>query len=570
MQYKKEMVPRQSPVTGPAQTGPQCPENGRRKMKIKRTTKLAALLLCIAMVLSACGGDSTSTTAAPAGSSAAGQTEAGQTEAGQTEAAPSGTTKDTLIQAITGEPSTLDYAYANDLNTFSITCNLYDGLVRQEQDGSLVPGLAESWEYSEDGKEITFKLREGVKFHNGDVMTADDVVYSFERALASSSTARITGSMEKMEKVDDTHVKLTLKFSYGPIEGCLAAVNCSITSKAAVEADPDGFARNPVGTGPYKFSSWDSGSKIVFVANEDYFRGPARIKTLTYQLVSDTSAALIALESGDVDVIGATQAADRQNIIDNPDLAYDEISASSFWFVAFNNAEGIFAENPKLRQAVAHAINTEDILIGCAEGVGVVSTCPIPQTCWGYPEGFEGATYDPELAKQLLTEAGYPNGLDVTIKTMESGYYKKICDVVVEQLRQVGINCTIEAAERTAFLADVYTNSQFEICVNSWTALYPDADFIMYMRYHGDYLGGGNNMVKVNIPELNQALETGRFSQDDAERKEAYRTACQIMKDNAVMVPVMSTMNGVACRANLKGVKADTTQKLYVYNFYWE
>lgn len=516
-----------------------------------------------------------------------GKTEPAKTEPAKTEAAPEpakaeaapaataepvaeAPKKDTVILAITGEPTTLDYAFANDLNTFSICCNLYDGLVREEADGSLVAGLAESWEYSEDGKEITFTLRQGVKFHNGDVMTADDVVFSFERALASSSTSRITGSMEKMEKVDDTHVKLTLKYSYGPIEGCLAAVNCSIISKAAYEANPDGFARAPIGTGPYKFSSWDSGSKIVFAANEDYFREPAKIKTLTYQLVSDSAAALIALETGDVDMIVSTQASDRQNIIDNKDLFYDEVSASSFWFVAFNNAEGIFAENPLLRQAVAHAINTEDCLYGCAEGVGVISTCPIPSTCFGYPEGFEGATYDPELAKKLLAEAGYPDGLTVTIKTMESGYYAKICDVVVEQLRQVGITCVIEPMERTAFLADVYSNSQFDICVNSWTALYPDADFIMFMRYHSSFLGGGNNMVKVAIPELDAALETGRYSSDPEARKEAYRTACQIMKDNAVMVPVMATMNGIACRANLKGVAANTAQKQYVYNYYWE
>ena len=112
----------------------------------------------------------------------------------------SGETKDSVILAITGEPTSLDSADANDLNTFSIQCNLYDGLIRQEADGSLVPALAESWEYSEDNTEITFKLREDVVFHNGDPMTADDVVFSFERAIASPSTARITAAMEKMEK----------------------------------------------------------------------------------------------------------------------------------------------------------------------------------------------------------------------------------------------------------------------------------------------------------------------------------------------------------------------------------
>lgn len=478
--------------------------------------------------------------------------------------------KESVILAITGEPSSLDSADANDLNTFSIQCNLYDGLIRQEKDGSLVPGLAESWSYNDDKTEITFTLRQGVLFHNGDPMTADDVVYSFERALASSATARITASMEKMEKVDDSHVKLTLKYAYGPIESCLANVNCSIVSKAAVEADAKGFARNPVGTGPYKFSSWDSGSKIVFTANEDYFRDPAAIKTLTYQLVTDTSAALIALESGDVDMIVSTQAADRENIKNNSNLFYDEVSASSFYFVAFNNTKGLFAENPLLRQAVAHAIDREACLLGAVEGVGVECPSPIPAPCFGCPEGFEGAAYDPDLAKQLLTEAGYPDGVTITIKTMESGVYAKVTEIVAEQLRQVGITANIEPMERTAFLSDVYTNCEYEICVNSYTALNPDADFIMYMRYHSDYLGGGNNFVMVNNPELDGYLETGRTSSDDAERKTAYLNACELMKKEAVMVPILSTMNGVACQANLKGVTANTSQKQYVYDYYWE
>lgn len=481
-----------------------------------------------------------------------------------------GEVKDTVILAITGEPSSLDSAKANDLNTFSIQCNLYDGLLRQEQDGSIVPALAESWEYNDDNTEITFKLRDGVKFHNGDTLTADDVVFSYERALESPNTARITASMQKMEKVDDSHVKLTLNYAYGPIESCLASVNTSIVSKAAVEADPEGFERAPVGTGPYKFVSWDSGSNIVYEAFDDYFREPAPIETLKFQLVTDTSAALIALETGDVDMIVSTQAADRDNIMSNEDLYYDEIPSSSFYFVAFNNTDGIFAENPLLRKAVAHAIDIESVVIGAIDNVGVECPSPIPETCFGVPEDFEATEYDPELAKQLLADAGYPDGLTINIKTMESGVYKKVAEVVSEQLRQVGFDSNVELMERTAFLQDVYTNCDYEICVNSYTALNPDADFIMYMRYHSDYLGGGNNFVMVNNPELDGYLEVARFSQEDEVRKQAYLDACELMREESVMVPILSAMNGIACNANLKGVKANTSQKQYVYDFYWE
>lgn len=479
--------------------------------------------------------------------------------------------KTSVILVITGEPTTLDCSLANDRNTFSITCNLYDGLIREEQDGSLVPGLAESWEYNEDNTEITFKLREGIKFHNGEEMTADDVVYSFERALASASTARITGSMSKMEKVDDSHVKLTLEYAYGPIEGCLTNVNCSIVPQAAVEADPDGFERAPVGTGPYKFVSWDSGNKIVFEAFEDYFREPAAIKTLTYQLVTDASAALIALETGDVDMIVTTQASDRDNIISNSDLFYDEIPASSVYFVAFNNTDGLFAENPLLRKAAAHAIDRPSVVIGATEGIGVETPSAIPGTLFGSPEGFEGAEFNPELSKALLAEAGYPDGgPNIKIPCMESHVYTRIAEIVAEQLNAVGFNAEVDQMERAAFLEDVYTNANYDICVNGYTALLPDADFIMFMRYHSDHLGGGNNFVMVNNPEIDAALEVGRFSSDSAEREQAYLEACELLRDEAVLVPILSPMNGVACRAELKGVKANSLDIQYVYNFYWD
>jgi len=528
-----------------------------------KTRKVMIILLTVVVVL-------TILLSAVACSSKEGETDSTKVPSDDNSVAKDGGTKDSAILTITGEPSSLDSAKANDLNTFSIQCNLYDSLLRQEQDGSFVPGLAESWEYNEDKTEITFKLREDVKFHNGDLMTADDVVFSFERALASPNTARITASMKKMEKIDDSHVKLILNYAYGPIESCLANVNCSIVSQAAVEADPEGFERNPVATGPYKFDSWESGSKIVFTAFEDYFREPASIKTLTYQLVTDPAAALIALETGDVDMIVSTQATDRDNIMNNDNLYYDEIPSSSFYFVAFNNSEGLFAEHPKLRHAVAHAIDRESVVIGATEGVGVECPSPIPATCFGVPEGFEGAEYNPELAKKLLAEAGYPDGVTINIRTMESGVYSKVAEIVSEQLRQVGFDAKVELMERTAFLQDVYTNCDYEICVNSYTALNPDADFIMYMRYHSDYLGGGNNFVMVDNPTLDGFLETARFSDDDIERENAYLQACELMKAEAVMVPILSTMNGIACQANLKGVKANTSQKQYVYDFYWE
>ena len=513
--------------------------------------KLTSLLLAVSMVsmlaLTACGG--------------------GSKNSPQPSDAPA-EPKDSIIIALSAEPTSLDSSLANDLNTFSIDSNVYEGLVRKEADGTLVPGLAESWTYSEDGTEITFVLREGVKFHNGDVMTADDVVYSFDRALASKSTARMTGSIDHMEKVDEKTVKLVLKYSYGPIEGCLSNVNCAIVSKAAAEADPEGFGRAPIGAGPYKVVEWKSGEKIVMEAFADYYRGAAPIKNLTYQIISDSSSALVALEKGQVDMLNTTQPADKMNITSNPDLFYDETASNSFFFLTFNNVDGLFADKT-LRQAVAYAIDKESILLGAMEEVGMVAKSPIPANCFGAPADPVDYEYNPEKAKELLAAAGYPNGLTIKMPTMSSGNYIKISDILVDQLRQVGITVEQELMERTAYLQDVYTNCQYELSVLSVSALQPDADFITFMRYHSDYIGGGNNFTKVANPELDALLETGRFSPDSNARVAAYEEICEIIKEDAVLIPLVFPMNSIACNVNLQGAHADSNQGIYVYDLSW-
>ena len=169
--------------------------------------------------------------------------------------------KDTITFGALAEPSTLDPSATNDSVAQFPQYQIYDTLVREEKDGSLVPALAEDWDIEEGGKVVVFHLRDGVKFHNGEVMTADDVIFSINRAIASSFTKKVTGTMQKAEKVDDKTVRLTLKYPYGAIIGCMSSANLSIVNKKIVESDPQGWARHPIGTGPYQFEEWKSGEK---------------------------------------------------------------------------------------------------------------------------------------------------------------------------------------------------------------------------------------------------------------------------------------------------------------------
>lgn len=515
-------------------------------MKKKGLILILAVLFTIATVLTGCGkGNSTA---------AAGET----TEK-----------KDSVNIAVSSEPTTLDPMNGNDLLTFAIQYQIFDTLIKEDQNGELVPGLAEKWDLSSDGKEITFHLRKDVKFQNGEIMTAKDVVFSFERAIASSYTTRITGAMDSIEQIDDSTVKLKLKYPYGPILSCIASVSMGIVSEKAVEESGEGFARNPVGAGPYQLVEWKSGDKLVFKSFQDYYLGEAAIKNLTYNIISDSSTALVALEKGEIDQVMSPAAADRKNIQANENLKLYETPEASYLFVAFNTENGLFT-NKLLREAVSYAIDRNSVILGALEGTGTPLEAPIPPSCFGFPKDFKNNPYDPEKAKQLLAEAGYPNGLKVKLRTMEGPTYAKPAEIIQENLRVVGIDAELELMERGAYLKDVYTDCNYEITVNIVSALVLDADLITYGRFHSDLVGGGNNFCRFRNEEMDKALEMGRKSQSDEERTATYLKISQIVKDEVPLVPVMSGMRIIAANKDLAGVKAHPTMKYYVYDYHWE
>ncbi|MCL1855560.1 MAG: ABC transporter substrate-binding protein [Clostridia bacterium] len=479
--------------------------------------------------------------------------------------------RDDVTIAVVSEWATLDPMIANDLLAFTCTNQFFDTLVLLKQDdNTLFPGLATAWDISGDGLEYTFHLREGVKFHNGETMTADDVVFSFDRAAASTPTARITGAIEKTEKIDDLTVKVTLQYPYGPFLSCVSMPNLAVVSQKAVEEMGDeAFARNPVGTGPYVFVEWKPGDRLIMEAFPDYWRGEAAVKNASFRIITDATTTTIALEKGEIDMIMSVTPSEKQNIVDNANLFYSETSSGSPWFLAFNMEQGLFTD-PLLRQAVAHAVNGEDIIIGVLEGNGLPIDAPMTPEAFGYPHGFERTPYDPARAKEILAEAGYPDGLDITLKTIESPNYARPGEILQEQLRVAGFNCRLELMERGAFLSDAYTNGQYELMFTSLTALIPDADMITYTRFHSAYKGNGMNFTYTDIPEMDVLLERSRATTDAAEREQIFRDIYEMNKEVVIYVPLYVGMNGTACVANLKGLAAHMAQRYFIYDLYWE
>lgn len=523
--------------------------------------KKAARIVCAAaaavLMLTGCGG------------SGGNASEGGQAS-GSEAAAESGTKKDSFTKRKLSDQTTYDPYKTADQNMWEDMYSIYDQLFREEPDGSFVPNLVTEYSFNEDGTELTMGIRDDVKFHNGDTMTVDDVVFSLNTAIASSFTSKFTSVMDHAEKVDDSTVKLVLKHAYTPIIGCLVNATTSIVPKAVYEADPDSFTENPVGSGPYMVKEIVKGEKYVYEAFPDYFRGEAPIKTSIARVIPDGNAALMALESGELDVMQPNQDySDRKAIEDNPNLVYYTAPQACTFLIGFNNAKGIFSDK-RMREAVAIAIDKEEIALGATNGYATATDVGITPICPQTPQDFKGLERDVERAKQLVAEAGYPNGVDVTMRVISASNYTKPAEVVQAQLKEIGINISIEAMERASWFDICYTGGDFDITIYANPVQVIDADFGAYPFMHSSEANGGNNYMGINIPELDELLDKARLSTDEEERKELYLKVCEIVRDESLFVPMYTGERTYAGVKGLNGVHADPMVRYYSYGYSWE
>lgn len=477
--------------------------------------------------------------------------------------------RDSLIFSINADIVSLDCHMARDTVTGIVQYQIYDTLIRNQPGEGLVPGLAESWEFSADNTEITFAIRQNVKFHNGDTMTAEDVAFSLNRAIASSFTSSYSSTMDRAEVVDDTHVKLYMKQAFGPVLQCLSTACMGIVSKRAVdELGDEGFASAPVGTGPYKFVEWKSGEKIVLEAFDDYYCGAPTIKELTFAIMTDKNTAAIALENNEIDVLYSPDPADRSRLesLDNVQFLVGDGSVY-MWVVAFNNETGVFADE-RLREAVSYAIDRDEIVAGALDGFGEAVEMPIVPSVFGYDPAFKNNAYDLEKAKNLVAEAGYPDGLTVTIKLNQSTTYTRPAEILQAQLRKIGINLEFELMERAAFLSDVTSDCNYDITLYMFTAGYTDADYVLYGRLNSANIGG-SNYLRYSNPEVDALLNEARASSDSELRKELYWKVSEYVRDEVPFIPIMTDNVCIAANSNLTGIMPNVNEAHYVFDYAW-
>lgn len=346
--------------------------------------------------------------------------------------------------------------------------NVFEGLTRFMGDGSVVPGLAESWEISEDGKEYTFKLRSGVTFHDGSAMDAEDVKFSLDRARAEDSVnaqKALFAGIADVTVVDPTTVKVTLSEPNGNFLFNMAWGDAVIVAPESIE----NIKTTPIGTGAFKFDNWVQGDRIDLVKNAEYWGTPAMLDKATFKFISDPTAAFAAVMAEDVDVFSGFPAPENLPQFEaDPRFQVLVGSTEGETILSTNNKQAPF-DNVKVRQAVAHAIDRQAIIDGAMFGYGTpIGTHFAPHNP-AYVDLTGQSAHDPEKAKALLAEAGLADGFETTLHLPPPSYARRGGEIIAAQLAAVGIKAEIINVEWAQWLETVFKGKNFGLTIVSHT-----------------------------------------------------------------------------------------------------
>ncbi len=346
--------------------------------------------------------------------------------------------------------------------------NVFEGLTRFMGDGSVVPGLAESWEISDDGKVYTFKLREGVTFHDGSSMDAEDVKFSLDRARAEDSAnaqKALFAGIDSVEVVDPLTVKVTLSEPNGLFLFNMAWGDAVIVAPESI----DNIKTNPVGTGAYTFGEWIQGDSIVLNRNPDYWGDQPALEKATFKFISDPTAAFAAMMAEDIDAFDNFPAPENLPQFEaDPRFQVLVGSTEGETILSTNNKQPPF-DNIMVRQAVAHAIDRQAIIDGAMFGYGTPIGTHFAPHHPAYVDLTGDSAYDPEKSKALLAEAGMPDGFETTLHLPPPSYARRGGEIVAAQLAEVGIKAEIINVEWAQWLESVFKGKDFGLTIVSHT-----------------------------------------------------------------------------------------------------
>ena len=432
--------------------------------------------------------------------------------------------------------------------TREVLFNIFEGLVKPNSDGEMIPAVAEKYTLSEDGTTYTFTLREGVKFHNGQTVTAEDVVYSINRCAAvpegqEKPLVAAFSAVKSVEALDEKTVAVTIA------QRDLEFI--SYMTAAIIPADYENQDTAPVGTGPFKFVSRTPQQDFVMERFEDYWGAPAWLDKVTYKICENADALVMNLNGGSIDLCAHLTSAQASQL--NQNFQVLEGTMNLVQAIYLNNQAKPF-DNQLVRQALCYAIDRQGIMDMVADGHGTAVGSSIYPAFTKYflPELVDKYPHDVEKAKELLAQAGYPDGFDMTI-SVPNNYqpHMDTAEVVAEQLREAGINVTIQPVEWSTWLDTIYNGRQFQATVVGVDAANMTAR-AMLERFTSDY---GKNFINYNTPAYDALFQLAINAQDEATQTDLYKQMEAMLADTAANVYIQDLCDLVAMRQDLGGLK---------------
>lgn len=432
--------------------------------------------------------------------------------------------------------------------TREVLFNIFEGLVKPNSDGEMIPAVAEKYTLSEDGTTYTFTLREGVKFHNGQTVTAEDVVYSINRCAAvpegqEKPLVAAFSAVKSVEALDEKTVAVTIA------QRDLEFI--SYMTAAIIPADYENQDTAPVGTGPFKFVSRTPQQDFVMERFEDYWGAPAWLDKVTYKICENADALVMNLNGGSIDLCAHLTSAQASQL--NQNFQVLEGTMNLVQAIYLNNQAKPF-DNQLVRQALCYAIDRQGIMDMVADGHGTAVGSSIYPAFTKYflPELVDKYPHDEAKAKELLAQAGYPDGFDMTI-SVPNNYqpHMDTAEVVAEQLREAGINVTIQPVEWSTWLDTIYNGRQFQATVVGVDAANMTAR-AMLERFTSDY---GKNFINYNNPAYDALFQQAINAQDEATQTDLYKQMETMLADTAANVYIQDLCDLVAMRQDLGGLK---------------
>lgn len=519
-------------------------------------------LVLLVLLLAAC-----STPAAPSAAPSTAPSASGAPAQETTPATSSG--EKALTVALTTIPNSLDMPKAAERNASNAAWQLYDSLLFINDEGVVEPALATEWTISEDGTTYTFTLREGVTFHNGEPFNAQAVVFSWERGKnPENQYANDWATAISVVAVDDMTVEVKTEGLQPLFLRSMAQSWAMVPPGYIAEVGEEGFLTAPVGTGPFKLVELVEGDRIVMEKNEDYWReGYPLIDRLVFRPIPESSTRVAAIQTGEVDLVTRLSAEEADSVRNIEGIEVISYPVDRVYYIAFNNmTTGLDKPtiDPKVRLAMNYAVDVPAIIDAIFNGNGRPAVGLLTPDNLGYDQTLQPYGYDPEMARTLLAEAGYPDGFELDMACPAGAYtnFEQVCEAVQGYLGEVGIQTNLEIMESGAFW-DLEAEKQLPpLFGDSWSATIGEA----LPRLIGALTGESASFSAWSDPTIIDLIDRISVTVDDTERAALYGELQSYMRENPPFIYLYEPVTFEAVRTRVVNYKPRAAEQYYLYD----